>query len=135
MVMQYWIRSDRRLDPAAADAERIHKALPVSSKGIPGSQLKQYLESNGFAAFAFDGELQDLQNHVAKGRPVIVCLAPRGLRASLHFVVVAGVTGSGNVVVNDPTRGKSISLDSEHFLKEWKATGNWALLAVPRQAE
>jgi predicted double-glycine peptidase len=135
MVMQYWIRSDQRLDPAASDAERIHKALPVSSKGIPGSRLKQYLEENGFTAYTFDGEMQDLQNHVSKGRPVIVCLAPRGMRAPLHYVVVTGVADdNSHLTVNDPARGKSISIDAELFLKEWKATGNWALLAVPRQS-
>jgi ABC-type bacteriocin/lantibiotic exporter with double-glycine peptidase domain len=135
MVMQYWVRNDQRLDPAAADAERIHKALPVSSKGIPGSQLKQYLEANGFTAFVFDGELQDLQNHLAKGRPVVVCLAPRGLRAPLHYVVVtAARAGDSSVVVNDPARGKSITIEADRFLREWKATGNWALLAVPAQA-
>src|SRR3954470_11433348 len=58
MVMQYWIRNDSRVDPAAADPERIHKALaPASAKGIAGLSLKRYLEQNGFSGYVFDGEL------------------------------------------------------------------------------
>jgi uncharacterized protein YvpB len=135
MVMQYWIRNESRLDPAAADAERIHKALGrASSKGIAGLKLKQYLEENGFSVYLFDGELQDLRNHLDKGRPLVVCLAPSGPRAPLHYVVVVGIADD-TVMLNDPARGKLTRVDAERFLREWKTTGNWALLAVPRQGK
>jgi predicted double-glycine peptidase len=131
MVMQYWVKHQPGLDAAAADAERIDKALPPSSEGISGEALKRYLEEHGFAAFVFNGELEDLRNHVAKGRPAVVCLAPKGPRAPLHFVVVVGV-GEDAMLLNDPARGKLIRERQDSFLRAWKVTGNWALLAVPR---
>jgi len=91
MVMQYWVRQQPQLDPAAADSDQIYKLLsPSPRKGISGQALKQYLGEHGFDAFIFAGELLDLQHHVEKGRPLVVCLAPKGAHAPLHYVVVVG---------------------------------------------
>jgi ABC-type bacteriocin/lantibiotic exporter with double-glycine peptidase domain len=133
MVMQYWVQHQPGLDPAAADAERINEALPASSGGIFGNDLRTYLEAHGFSAFLFDGEPQDLAHHLAKGRPVVVCLGPKGPGGPLHYVVVVG-SGENEILLNDSARGKLIRESKETFLKQWKATGNWALLAVPRPA-
>ena len=135
MVMQYWIRQDARLDSHAADGDRIFKLLSApSKKGISGQALKTYLEEHGFDAFVFDGELEDLRAHIQKGRPVVVCLAPRGSRAPLHFAVVVGVD-ENNVTLNDPARGKLFREDVNRFLRDWKTTGAWALLAVPHRTQ
>ncbi len=133
MVMQHWVKHQPGLDAVAADAENIDEALPASSKGIPGKQLKRYLEEHGFSAFLFNGELRDLRNHLAKGRPVVVCLGLRGPNAPLHYVVVVGA-GDQEILLNDPARGKLIREDTETFLRSWKVTDNWALLAVPRHS-
>lgn len=133
MVMQYWIRQVPHLDAVDANGDRIYRMLaPSPEQGIQGRALQRYLEEHGFAAFVFEGELQDLRHHLAKGRPVIVCLAPKGRRAPQHYVVVAGA-GQKAVMLNDPARGKLVREDLGHFLRAWKATGNWALLAVPRR--
>jgi predicted double-glycine peptidase len=132
MVMQYWSSQKPGLDAAAADAERIDQALPpLSSKGIQGQALRQYLEEHGFAAFVFSGELRDLRQHLDKGRPVVVCLGLNGARAPLHYVVAVGMKDRA-VLVNDPARGRLIPVELTRFLPAWKLTGNWALLAVPR---
>jgi predicted double-glycine peptidase len=132
MVMQYWASRQPGLDAVAADAERIDQILPPgSAKGIQGQALKRYLEEHGFAAFTFNGEIRDLQQHLAKGRPVVVSLGLKGSRAPLHYVVVVGLKDKA-VLVNDPSRGKLIGIDLERFLLAWKPTGNWMLLAVPR---
>ena len=132
MVMQYWASRQPGLDGAAADAGRIDQALPPDSKkGIQGRALKQYLEDHGFSTFVFSGEIGDLQQHLAKGRPVVVALELNGARAPLHYVVVVGVKDKA-VVVNDPARGKLIDIELQRFLLAWKPAGNWALLAVPR---
>jgi predicted double-glycine peptidase len=132
MVMQYWASRQPGLDAVAADAERIDQVLPPgSAKGIQGKVLKRYLEEHGFAAFVFSGEIRDLQQHLAKGRPLVVCLGLNGSRASLHYVVVVGLKDKA-VLVHDPARGKLIDIDLERFLLAWKPTGHWALLAVPR---
>jgi hypothetical protein len=78
MVMQYWVQHEPGLDAIAADAERIDEALPASDRGTLGSDLRTYLEAHGFSAFVFDGESEDLTHHLAKGRPLVVCLAPKG---------------------------------------------------------
>ncbi len=135
MVVEYWARQFPRLEKAQADAERIDRLLPATSpKGIGGAALKQYLDGRGFQAYIFDGELSDLRNHFAKGRPVIVCLAPKGNRGLLHYAVVAGLDDK-DVWLNDPARGKLFREDIERFTAEWRRTGNWALLAVPRPAQ
>jgi predicted double-glycine peptidase len=134
MVMQYWATRQPGLDAAAADAGHIDQVLlPGSTKGIQGQALKRYLEEHGFAAFVFSGEIRDLQQHLAKGRPVVVSLGLNGPRAPLHYVVVVGLKDKA-VLVNDPARGKLIGIDMQRFLLAWKPTGNWAMLAVPRAA-
>jgi predicted double-glycine peptidase len=134
MVMQYWVRHEPGLDAVAADAERINEALPASSRGTFGNDLKAYLEAHGFSAFVFNGEPKDLDHHLAKGRPLVVCLAPKGSDGPLHYVVIVGA-GASEILFNDSARGKLIRESREAFLEQWKATGNWALLAVPRQAQ
>ena len=134
MVMQYWISQRPDLDAAAADARRIDEALPPpSARGISGQMLKRYLEDHGFTVFIFRGELRDLEQHLSKGRPVMVCLGLKGPREPLHYVVVVGMEDSA-VLLNDPARGKLVHEDLDRFLPAWKATEYWALLAVPRQA-
>jgi predicted double-glycine peptidase len=129
MVMQYWSSQQPQLDAAAADAAHINQILPpVSGKGIPGQALKRYLEEHGFSAFIISGELRDLQQHLDKGRPIVVCLGFR--HAPLHYVVVVGKKDE-SVIVNDPARGKLIPIELTRFLPAWRRTGNWALLAVP----
>lgn len=132
MVMQYWVRQQPGLNPAAADADYVYKILPRSKNGASGEALKEYLEHHGFSAFVFSGEMEDLRHHVEKGRPVVVCLAPKGPHKPLHYAVVAGIVDDG-VLLNDPVRGKLIHLRSAEFQREWSVTGNWSLLAVPRQ--
>src|SRR3954447_12243245 len=135
MVVEYWARQFPGLDKAQADAERINELLPATSpKGIQGEALKEYLNGRGFQAFVFEGEMSDLRNHFAKGRPVIVCLAPKGTRAPLHYAVVAGLNDR-EVWLNDPARGKLSRESVERFITEWRRTDNWALLAVPRPAQ
>ena len=132
MVMQYWASRQPGLDAVAADAGRIDQVLlPGSTKGIQGQALKRYLEEHGFAAFVFSGEIRDLQQHLAKGRPVVVSLGLNGSRAPLHYLVVVGLKDNA-VLVNDPARGKLIGINLQRFLLAWKLAGNWALLAVPR---
>src|SRR5438309_1891385 len=79
MVMQYWVSRQPGLDGKATDAGRIDQALPSDPKrGIQGQALKRYLEEHGFAAFVFSGEIADLEQHIAKGRPVVVALELNG---------------------------------------------------------
>ncbi len=133
MVMQYWVQHEPGLDAIAADAEHIDETLPASDRGTLGSDLETYLKAHGFSAFVFDGEPKDLAHHLAKGRPLVVCLAPKGPNGPLHFVVVVGV-GEIEILLNDSARGKLFRERRQTFLEQWRATGNWTLLAVPLPA-
>lgn len=131
MLIQYWARQDSLLSDAAAASEEIDRMLPASAKGIRGKALQGYLERHGFDAFIFDGEISDLKHHLDKGRPVVVCLAPAGPKKPLHYAVVVGVDDS-SVWLNDGARGKLFQQGRDRFMRDWKETGDWALLAVPR---
>jgi ABC-type bacteriocin/lantibiotic exporter with double-glycine peptidase domain len=136
MVIRYWARDARGLSPADADPAAIQKQLfKPGARGITASEMRHYFEEKGFRTFAFRGEWKDLEDHLGKGRPLIVCLREGGALAhSLHYVVVVGLDDSQNVVlVNDPAGRKLSKLDQADFLKRWNAMDRWTLLAVPRQ--
>ena len=133
MVMQYWQRQQGLPPTAVADAPEIQTSL-YSSKahGVYASDLERYFEQHRYRAFAFQGRMQDLEDHLAKGRPLIVALKPAA-QTPLHYVVVAGIDpAKSTVFVNDPAERKLLQRDLATFEKEWKGTGNWTLLAVPQ---
>jgi predicted double-glycine peptidase len=135
MVMQYWIRTNLHLEPAVANDARIYSQLATPGRrGIAGQKLKQYLEEHGYNAHVFSGEPQDLRDNLQKGRPLVVCLSPRGANALLHYVVVVGASDS-SILYHDPARGKLIEQRMPAFLRQWKATGSWVLLATPQTAQ
>jgi ABC-type bacteriocin/lantibiotic exporter with double-glycine peptidase domain len=134
MVMQYW-QGQQGL-PANRNAEYAHidQALPPSARGIYASSMERYLQQNGYRTFAFAGQWADLEHNLAKGRPLIAALKP-GAGLPLHYVVVAGLDPDQHIVLlNDPAQRKLLKEDDLQFEKEWKAAGNWTLLAVPATA-
>ena len=133
MVMQYWLRSNDAAVPPTADAGRIQHALyHPQAKGIYASDMERYFRENGFRVFAFSGTPRDLQHHLAKGRPLIVCLKDSGKSGPLHYVVVVGLERQeGTVVVNDPAERKLLKMNLGNFEKRWRPMHKWTLLAVP----
>lgn len=92
--------------------------------------MRDYLTSQGYQTFVFKGSWADLENHLSKGRPLIVGLGNKGELD--HFVVVAGHNPSeATVLINDPARRKLLKMSRDDFEKAWKKTGSWTLLAVP----
>jgi ABC-type bacteriocin/lantibiotic exporter with double-glycine peptidase domain len=133
MLLQYWGAHGVTLDPGRADLPAIQEKLfSRKAHGIYASDMERYLKESGFRAFAYPGEWNDLREHIEKGRPLIISLQPRGSKTRFHYVVVAGIDwGHDALFVNDPARGKLLRLEREEFEREWHATGNWMLLAVP----
>jgi ABC-type bacteriocin/lantibiotic exporter with double-glycine peptidase domain len=132
MVMQYW---QQQLDKPATDAAQYaqieHALYAPQAHGIYASAMQRYFAQNGYRAFAFTGDAAALQEHLAKGRPLIAALKP-GAGSTLHYVVVVGIDpGRGTLLVNDPAQRKLLTEDSARFEREWAATGHWTLLAVP----
>jgi predicted double-glycine peptidase len=134
MVMQYWNRQQSIQPGESSDPDHILQILFSNhAHGVYASKMKQYFDANGFRAFTFKGEWTDLNEHIAKGRPLIVALKPSRLAAALHYVVVVGVDPAGDIViVNDPAQRKLLKQGRTSFEREWNATGQWTLLAVPQ---
>jgi ABC-type bacteriocin/lantibiotic exporter with double-glycine peptidase domain len=134
MIMRYWQRQQGNASSDGSDAGRIQRELySKEARGIYASDLEQYLAQHGFRTFAFRGAWSDLELNLGKGRPLLVALQP-GHHDPLHFVVIAGVDPEAALVLmNDPAQRKLLKQDRADFEKQWKAAGNWTLLAVPRQ--
>jgi predicted double-glycine peptidase len=134
MVMQYWAAQQHSAAGPAADVSAIQRQiLSPRQHGSAPEAMEAYLRQNGFAAYAFSGTWNDLMQHIGKGRPLIVALRPRG-QTALHYVVVAGVDPArGLVTMNDPADRKLLTVERADFEKDWSATHDWTLLALPEQ--
>jgi hypothetical protein len=93
--------------------------------------MQSYLQQHGYLVFVLNGHWSDLEQQLRKGRPLIVALRPQGDRA-LHYVVIDGIDPArGLVMMNDPADRKLLSEERAAFEKDWSATRDWMLLAVP----
>ena len=133
MVMQFW--ENQQGKPVSSNAKQIERMLySPQAHGIYASDMKRYLQQQGFRTFAFQGNWKDLKEHLEKGRPLIVAL--NAGHRDLHYVVVAGLDWTQDMVLkNDPAERKLLKQDRSSFEKQWKAAGNWTLLAVPQQGD
>jgi len=133
MVMRYWAKQNGQSPSAEMDAGKIQEALySPKEKGIPASAMEKYFREQGFRTFAFRGEWSDLQHHLQRGRPLIVCLRANGPHGPLHYAVVVGMDMAREYVfLNDPAVGKMLRRSREGFQTEWDSARNWTLLAVP----
>ena len=128
MVLGYW-------NGAAVETTEpeLRRALAQEvDRPARAGDLARALEARGFRVFTFAGEMQDIEEHLAKGRPLVL-----GTRAGprYHMVVAAGIDRSqGVLLVNDPAGRKLQKVDLSDFTRRWEATGRWTLLAVPRDA-
>lgn len=132
MVMQYWALQQHTQAGEPSEVAVIQRALySPKEHGIEASAMERYLSQHGFRAFAISGTWSDLEEHLRKGRPLIAALRPTGQR-ELHYVVIDGVdTAQGLVTMNDPADRKLLTEERAQFEKDWSATHNWLLLAVP----
>jgi len=136
MVMQYWAAQLKTPPGAESDVAAIQRALySPKAHGIEASAMQQYLSEHGFRVFAVNGTWGDLELQLSKGRPLIVAIRPENQR-QLHYVVIDGVDSVGALVtMNDPGERKLLTEERARFEKDWSATHNWLLLAVPASAQ
>ncbi|HTV16242.1 MAG TPA: C39 family peptidase [Acidobacteriaceae bacterium] len=132
MVMQYWAAQQHTAASPASHVTAIQRQiLSPRQHGSSPESMEAYLRANGFQAFALSGTWNDLVDHIGKGRPLIVALRPRG-QTALHYVVVVGIDPARNLVtINDPADRKLLPIDRADFERDWRATHNWTLLALP----
>jgi uncharacterized protein YvpB len=136
MVMQYWHKQQGRSSGDSAQAAQIHQALYVpGADGIYASAMERYFQEHEFGTFSFRGDWEVLKQHLQKGRPLIAALKPSGSNGSLHYVVVVGLDPEKDLLLlNDPWQRKLLKQDRPAFEKQWSATGQWTLLALPQSA-
>jgi ABC-type bacteriocin/lantibiotic exporter with double-glycine peptidase domain len=136
MVMQYWEAQPDSHVTAKTDVAAIQRELySAREHGIPASSMAQYLRQRGFTAIAFSGTWDDLVEQIKKGRPLIAAIRPQG-QSQLHYVVIDGVDPQHALVtMNDPAERKLMSQERAGFERDWSATRNWLLLAVPSAAQ
>jgi ABC-type bacteriocin/lantibiotic exporter with double-glycine peptidase domain len=137
MVMQYWLKQLSRRGLERVDAAEIQRSLYApGAHGIYTSAMERYFEQHGFRTFSFRGEWNDLEQHLQKGRPLIVALKAGRAGGSLHYVVVAGLDREqGIVLLNDPAERKLLKQDRSDFEKQWRSTNQWTLLALPQPTD
>lgn len=132
MVLRYWKQNNQSF---SIDPVQIQKVLySKEAEGIYATDMEKYFLEQGFKTYVFRGEVSDLEQHLSKGRPLIVCLGQR--HKPLHYVVVAGVDlTEGVVLVNDPAERKLMKIPRDQFEQKWDVKNRWTLLAVPQHAE
>ena len=133
MVTEYW--SGRNARPALGRSlEDIHQTLYSEELGgVPTTRLEAFFRALDFHAFGFAGTWADIEEHLARGRPLIAALEPAGLKAPLHYVAIVGIDPARDLVLlNDPATRKLAKMDRADFETQWEGTRNWMLLAVPR---
>jgi ABC-type bacteriocin/lantibiotic exporter with double-glycine peptidase domain len=122
MVFRYW-------EVPVAQNEIATALLQPELHGILGSRLAEFARARGFTAIAYAGDLDQIRDFVAKGRPLIV--AWKMGRDRYHNVVVVGFDDTGAVLVNDPAVGAARPVDARTFEKRWAEAGHWTLLVLP----
>ncbi|MFP5232137.1 MAG: C39 family peptidase [Acidobacteriota bacterium] len=131
MVMQYWQKKNYEPAHTTTDPAAILRELPPGRRGVSATSMAAFFEKHGYRAFAYAGDWNDIEHQVSQGRPLIVALKPQG-DSELHYTVVAGVDDpEQSVFVNDPAQRKLLKVNRLRFEREWRATKNWTLLAVP----
>lgn len=134
MVMQYWQQHQGLPANPNSAYDRIQSRLySPRSHGIYASAMERYFRQNGYRVFAFAGQWADIERELQNGRPLIAALKPVAGSSELHYVVVVGLDQPDRLVlINDPEQRKLLKEDQATFARDWKATGNWTLLAVPQ---
>lgn len=132
MVMQYWAAKLGNPAGPETDVQHIQRDLySASSLGILSNSMAEYFRHHGFQALAISGDWANMQLELDLGRPLIVGIKPQG-ESAYHYVVIVGIDSvRGLVMMNDPAQRKLLTQERADFEKEWSATHNWTLLAVP----
>ncbi len=129
MVLNYW--------QTPTEVEDVVRAFPAltGSGNMDASDMRDYVERRGLAAFLFSGELRVLEFELMQGRPVIVGLAKRygGGKILGHYEVVVGYHAEKGVVATlDPKDGwRQNTLQG--FDAEREPSERLTLVAIPQE--
>ena len=128
MVFRYW-------GETRADVRQFTSLVERRSGGVAGianDTLVAAVRARGWRAEPAGGSIAALAARISARQPVIVLLADG--RHRYHYVVVVGITDDGprgGVIVHDPSRGPSQTIDVSKFARRWTASGQWSLVILP----
>jgi ABC-type bacteriocin/lantibiotic exporter with double-glycine peptidase domain len=111
----------------------IARHVKPTDKGVRLGALRDFARARGLEAYAVRGQLQDLENELQKGRPVLLGLVlPFDRKTNLHHyeVAIAMNPRDGTVVTLDPATGDMLKRSREVLDLEWKHAGYATLVVV-----
>ena len=124
MVMRFW-------GARGVYADAFAPLVDKEAGGIHTSALQSALVTKGWSAQTAGGDLPRLTHEIALGRPVIALIEDRPGR--FHYVVVVATTPS-SVIVHDPARAPSRTIDMSTFDRKWQRSDRWMLILLPGTA-
>jgi predicted double-glycine peptidase len=125
-----------------ADFKARHPSLPADSTG---HELQKLAEGLGLQAVVYRGSMEDLQQNLSDGRPLIVMIpmpliAKGGLTTDVlfnvwnevgprpsHWVVVVGSVKNKRMIIADPASGP-LTVRQDEFQKWWAQKNNLCVL-------
>ncbi|HTQ30400.1 MAG TPA: cysteine peptidase family C39 domain-containing protein [Opitutaceae bacterium] len=133
------------------DLARFESRIPPLSGDTTARDLQNLAGELGLTAFAYEGSMDDLQDNLRQGRPVITMipmpLPPKGdlITAQVlelwneigprpsHWVVVVGMIGQKWMIIDDPASGPLV-LEAGRFRRWWARERNLSVLVVATAA-
>jgi ABC-type bacteriocin/lantibiotic exporter with double-glycine peptidase domain len=107
---------------------------PPKDGGITAAELRDAARRRGLEAFVISGTWNDLEDQIARGRPVVVGLLKPilGGRARAHYEVVVGINRRGHRILSlDPAAGGLRENSVEGFAREWAPGHEVTLVILP----
>jgi hypothetical protein len=124
MVMRYW-------GATGIHAESFASLVDHRAKGIRAADLLLFLTGRGWTATSVEGTPALVARSLEARRPAIAMIEVRPDR--FHFVVIVS-WAAGKVIVHDPARRPFEVHDEQAFLRAWRQSGYWTLVALPPAA-
>lgn len=108
------------------------RASDSAQDGARAGALRDIARGLGYRAHVVQGTFDDLEEHLSKGRPLVVgLLKPYSNGAWPHYEVVVGIHPElGDLLTHDPARGWTRNT-RDGFLAEWEPAGRLLLVIAP----
>jgi hypothetical protein len=121
MVLRYWGKGGILAEDFAPLMER-------GEAGIRTGVLVKAVEAYGWTALPFTGTSATVEDHLARGRPIIALI--RTGSGAYHYVVLVA-WANGLVIIHDPSVGPFRAMHTGEFNAAWSGSGHWALVVLP----